>query len=166
MNNPHLTSAWKTALGSLLWINNQEILKQQKVDTEKSILQKQFFQCGSWVRILHFFKLWPMQDRSALSASTIRKLFEFQIQREQWAFQKLKSAIYVLNPKKGVSCITVKCPTYCSLDVLFWKCQLSSIVHMVQTQVQSQNHKNYFRFSFVYLARLPSFVYLQYIFKA
>ena len=49
-----------------------------------------------------------------------------------------------------------KCPTYCSLDVLFWKCQLSSIVQMVQTQVQSQNHKNYFRFSFVYTQVLKS----------
>ena len=80
-----------------------------------------------------WFKFWEMHTRSALSASTIRKPFKFQIQREQWAFQKLKSAIYVLNPKKGVSCITVLwCQNFTSLsaitaeELFFWSMARSS----------------------------------------
>ena len=62
---------------------------------------------------------------------------------------------YLFHMRQFPDCVSYekfvdKCPTYCSIDVLVWKCQLSSIVQMVKTQVQSQNHKNYFRFSYVY----------------
>ena len=61
-------------------------------------------------------KIRTIGTRSALSASTIRKPFKFQIQREQWAFWKLKSAIYVLNPTRGVSRITVR-SIFFSVDI-------------------------------------------------